>query len=249
MRTRKDDFPGVIGSKPPHELPEEERKQLPDIDGMFIDIGCHEGFDVNETLGVRPGDPVVRISPFTMLAGNLMMTKAWDDRSGCGILIEAARLLEGREHPNTTYFVGGVQEEVGLRGARTAAEVVRPDVAFALDVSLCYKHPDKSRKDLPERLGNGAAILVHDSTMDSQHPAPGLGGLSWPRSSLSAATSRAFAEATTRAQSTSTARACRLSPSVGPRATFMPIPASLPSRTTIRPCDSSSPSSTTWANP
>lgn len=114
VRTRKGDFPGVIGSKPPHELSEDERKQLPDIDRMFIDVGCHEGFDVKETLGVRPGDPVVPISPFTELAGNLM-AKAWDDRGGCGILIEAARLLKGRQHPNTTHFVGSVQEEAGPR--------------------------------------------------------------------------------------------------------------------------------------
>jgi endoglucanase len=96
---------------------------------------------------------------------SLFMAKAWDDRGGCGILIEAARALKAKKHPNTAFFVGSVQEEVGLRGARTAAEVVQPDVAFALDVSLCYEHPDKSRKDLPERLGNGAAILVHDNSM------------------------------------------------------------------------------------
>ena len=165
VRTRKGDFPGVIGSKPPHELTEEERKQLPDIDRMFIDVGCCEGFSVTEKLGVRSGDPIVPVSPFVEMAENLMMAKAWDDRGGCGIVIEAARALAGRPHPNAAFFVGSVQEEVGLRGARTAAEVVRPDVALALDVSLCYEHPDRARKDLPERLGNGAAILVHDSTM------------------------------------------------------------------------------------
>jgi endoglucanase len=165
VRTRKGDFPGVIGSKPPHELTEDERKQLPDIDRMFIDLGCAEGFDVKTRLGVRPGDPVVPVSPFVEMGRNLMMAKAWDDRGGCGIVIEAARAIRGKKHPNTVFLVGSVQEEVGLRGARTAAEVVQPDVALALDVSLCYEHPDKPRKDLPERLGNGAAILVHDNSM------------------------------------------------------------------------------------
>ena len=165
VRTRKGDFPGVIGSKPPHELTEDEKKQLPDIDKMFIDLGCAEGFDVKTKLGVRPGDPVVPVSPYVELGKNLMMAKAWDDRGGCGIVIETARALKGKKHPNTAFLVGSVQEEVGLRGARTAAEVVQPDVALALDVSLCYEHPDKPRKNLPERLGNGAAILVHDSTM------------------------------------------------------------------------------------
>jgi putative aminopeptidase FrvX len=165
VRTRKGDFPGVIGSKPPHELTEEERKQLPSIDKMFIDMGCAEGFDVTKRLGVRPGDPVAPVSPFVEMGKNLMMAKAWDDRGGCGIVIEAARVLKAKKHPNTVFFVGSVQEEVGLRGARTAAEVVRPDVALALDVSLCYEHPDKLRKYVDERLGNGAAILVHDNSM------------------------------------------------------------------------------------
>jgi len=165
VRTRKGDFPGVIGSKPPHELTEEERKQLPDINRMFIDLGCAEGFDVKTKLGVRPGDPIVPVSPFVEMGKNLMMAKAWDDRGGCGIVIEAARALKGKKHPNAVFLVGSVQEEVGLRGARTAAEVVQPDVALALDVSLCYEHPDKLRKNVAERLGNGAAILVHDNSM------------------------------------------------------------------------------------
>ncbi|MEO0073453.1 MAG: M42 family metallopeptidase [candidate division WOR-3 bacterium] len=165
VRTRKGDFPGVIGAKPPHELTEEERKQAPDIEKMFIDVGCCEGLDVKAELGVRPGDPVVPIMPFTELAGGLLMAKAWDDRGGCGIIVEAARRLAGRAHPNTLLVVGSAQEEVGLRGARTAVEAVAPDVAFALDVSICREHPDKSRNQIDERLKNGAAILVHDNTM------------------------------------------------------------------------------------
>ena len=165
VRTRKGDLPGIIGSKPPHILTEEEKKQLPDIDRMFIDVGCSEGINVQDDLGVRPGDPIVPVSPFTEMANSLMSAKAWDDRGGCGILIETARAIAGRAHPNIVSFVGSVQEEVGLRGARTAAEVVQPDVALALDVALCHEQPDRPRKDVPERLGNGAAILVHDNSM------------------------------------------------------------------------------------
>jgi endoglucanase len=165
LRTRKGDFPGVIGSKPPHELSEEERKKLPELDKMYIDFGAREGFDVEKKLGVRPGDPIVPFSPFTEMAGGLLLAKAWDDRGGCGIIIEAARALAKRKHRNTVCFVGSTQEEVGLRGARTAGDVVKPDVAFATDVSLCAEGADTARKGLAERLTNGAAILVHDSTM------------------------------------------------------------------------------------
>lgn len=165
VRTRKGDFPGVIGARPPHELTEEERKKPLELDKMFVDLGSSEGFDVRAKLGVRPGDPVVPLSPFAELAGDLMLAKAWDDRGGCGILVELGRALARGRHPNTVYLVGTVQEEVGLRGARTAAEMVQPDVAIALDVSLSGEHPDRPRKDLDERLKNGAAILVHDLSM------------------------------------------------------------------------------------
>ncbi len=99
VRTRLGDFPGVIGSKPPHELTDEERKKLPDIDKMFIDVGCSEGFDVTEKLGVRPGDPVVPASPYTEMADDLVMAKAWDDRGGCAMLVEVARGGRRRETP------------------------------------------------------------------------------------------------------------------------------------------------------
>lgn len=165
VRTRRGDFPGVIGTRPPHELTEEERKQLPAIEKMFVDIGASEGIDIVAETGVRPGDPIVPVAPFTEMVNGLMMAKAWDDRGGCAILVEAARQLAGRPHPNTVFFVGSVQEEVGLRGARTAAELAEPDVALALDVSLCGEGPERARKDVAERLGNGAAVLVHDNSM------------------------------------------------------------------------------------
>ncbi|HDR00420.1 MAG TPA: M42 family peptidase [candidate division WOR-3 bacterium] len=165
LRTRKGDFTGVIGSKPPHELTDEERKKLPDINTMFMDFGCRDGLDLVKETGLRRGDPVVPVCPFSEMAGGLLMAKAWDDRGGCGMLVELARRLGKGRFPGTLFLVGSAQEEVGLRGARTAAEVVKPDVALALDVSLCGEYPDRSRKDVEERLGNGAAILVHDMSM------------------------------------------------------------------------------------
>ncbi|MFO7675640.1 MAG: M42 family metallopeptidase [bacterium] len=165
VRTCKGEFPGVIGSKPPHELTDEERNKLPDIARMFMDFGCRDGLAIEEELGMRRGDPVVPVCPFTEMVGGLLMAKAWDDRGGCGMLVELGRQLRGGDFPGTLFLVGSVQEEVGLRGARTAAELVRPDVAFALDVSLCGEHPEQPRRDIDERLGNGAAVLVHDLSM------------------------------------------------------------------------------------
>jgi endoglucanase len=168
VRTRKGDVIGVVGSKPPHGLPEEERKKLIEIKDMVVDVGGTKGFEVSRKLGIRPGDPVVPWSPFTVMANDrLYLGKAWDDRVGCAVVVEALRRLIAEKHPNTVFGVGTVQEEVGLRGAETSGHFVQPDVAFALDVSLARDIPgmDKDSKEVGERLGGGPAILVYDRTM------------------------------------------------------------------------------------
>jgi putative aminopeptidase FrvX len=81
--TSKGQFVGVVGSKPPHELQEEEKKKVLDFKDMFIDIGAAGYFDVKKKLGVKPGDPIVPYSPFAVMGNNrLYMSKAWDDRIG-----------------------------------------------------------------------------------------------------------------------------------------------------------------------
>src|SRR5690606_29224724 len=119
--TSKGDIPGLIGSKPPHILPPEARKKPTDIKDMFIDIGASSKEEA-ESWGVRPGDMVVPHCEFTVMKNEkLLMAKAWDNRIGCAIAIDVMKQLKDAEHPNTVYGVGAVQEEVGLRGARTAA--------------------------------------------------------------------------------------------------------------------------------
>jgi endoglucanase len=92
------------------------------------------------------------------------MAKAWDDRVGCGLLVELLNNLSATKHPNTVYLTGTVQEEVGLRGARTSAFAVEPDIGFALDVSISRDTPGNDSES-PEKLGSGVSILIHDSTM------------------------------------------------------------------------------------
>ena len=135
VRTRKGDYFGVVGSKPPHELDDEERKKVFDIKDMHIDVGATRKFDVEKKLGVRVGDPIVPWSTFEVMGNpKAYMAKAWDDRIGCAIMIDVVKRLARSKHPNTLYAVGTVQEEVGLRGAQTSAAVVDPDVGFALEV-------------------------------------------------------------------------------------------------------------------
>jgi endoglucanase len=168
VRTRTRDVVGVIGSKPPHDLKEDERKKIQEWKSLYIDVGVTKDYEVKEKLGIRPGDPIVPIGEFTALENSLYLAKAWDDRVGCGLLVEAAeRIAAGSSagsNPNTVYLAGTTQEEVGLRGAKTAAALVNPDVAFAVDVSTAKDTPGEDG-DSDERLKNGVAILVYDLSM------------------------------------------------------------------------------------
>src|SRR5690606_4266637 len=127
--------PGVIGSIPPHLLDEEKRKKPMEIKNMLIDIGADDREDA-EKIGVKPGQQIVPVCPFTPLANRKkIMAKAWDNRFGCGLSIELLKELKDESLPNTLYAGATVQEEVGLRGAQTAASMIRPDIFFALEAS------------------------------------------------------------------------------------------------------------------
>ncbi|MCX5800111.1 MAG: M42 family metallopeptidase [Candidatus Eisenbacteria bacterium] len=163
--TSKGQFIGIVGSKPPHELQDEEKKKVMDFKEMFIDVGAATYFDVKKKLGVKPGDPIVPYSPFTVMGNNrLYMSKAWDDRVGCAVIIDVLRRLKNVRHPNVVYGVGTVQEEVGLRGAQTSVSAVKPDVGLALDVSIAHDVPGGA-DGREEKIGAGAAILVYDGSM------------------------------------------------------------------------------------
>ena len=165
IKTRKGDVVGVVGSKPPHDLEDEERKKVIDVKDMHIDVGATRRFDVEKKLGVRPGDAIVPWSPFQVMGNPKMyLAKAWHDRVGCAVMIDVIKRLAKQRHPNTVYGVGTVQEEVGLRGAQTSAAVVDPDVGFALEVSIAHDTPGYGTDEV-EALGAGAAIYVYDRTM------------------------------------------------------------------------------------
>jgi endoglucanase len=165
VMTRKGNVPGVIGSKPPHVLSAEARKKPVDKKDMFIDIGASSREEALE-FGVRPGDSVVPVCEFTVMKNEkLLMAKAWDNRIGCAIAIEILRQLQNGDHPNTVYAVGTVQEEVGLRGAKTAAYEISPDIGFSVDVGIAGDTPGITEKEALAKLGKGPQILVYDGSM------------------------------------------------------------------------------------
>lgn len=165
--TDKGDITGVIGSKPPHILPPEARKKPYEIKDMFIDIGatsCEEALE----WGVKPGDMVVPYFEFTVMKNEkMLLAKAWDNRIGCAVVIDVLKNLQKENHPNVVYGVTNVQEEVGLRGAKTAENKVKPDIAFALDVGIAGDTPGISEKEALSKMGKGPQIVIYDASMVS----------------------------------------------------------------------------------
>ncbi|KEZ51245.1 MULTISPECIES: M42 family metallopeptidase [Metabacillus] len=165
--TNKGDVTGVIGSKPPHILPPEARKKPVDIKDMFIDIGASSREEAME-FGVRPGDQAVPYFEFTVMNNEkMLLAKAWDNRIGCAIAIDVLKGLKDADHPNVVYGVGTIQEEVGLRGARTSAHAIQPDIGFGVDVGIAGDTPGISDKEASSKMGEGPQIILYDASMVS----------------------------------------------------------------------------------
>jgi putative aminopeptidase FrvX len=172
IRSNKGLVPGVIAAKPPHILPQEERNKVVTKKQMYIDVGCSSEEEVEE-LGVKMGDPVVPWSPFSLIRdGKVAMGKAFDDRIGAFVLMEAIRRIkEGKiQHPNTVYGAATVQEEVGLRGATTISHVVDPDVAIVLEVDIAGDVPGIKPQEAPTKMGEGPGLLTYDRSMIPNQP-------------------------------------------------------------------------------
>ena len=165
VKTHKGDITGVIGAKPPHLLPVNERKKIVEKKDMYIDIGSTSKQQTEEA-GVRMGDPVVPAAAFEILAnGKAYLSKAWDDRVGVALVIDALRHFSQAPHPNILFGTATVMEEVGTRGAKTSAEVVSPDVAIILEIDICGDVPGIKPEESAIKLGAGPAMVLLDARM------------------------------------------------------------------------------------
>ena len=163
----------IIGSKGPvhavtgirdvHVVPADERAKVFARDTIFLDLGARTAAEV-EKLGIGPGDPVVPDAPFVALAGGRYLGKAWDDRVGCAVVIEALRRLKASGHPNQVFVAATVQEEVGLRGARTAADLIKPDIGIAIEGGIAGDSPGRNQEETQATLGAGPGIFLYDSS-------------------------------------------------------------------------------------
>ncbi|MDN6162353.1 MAG: M42 family metallopeptidase, partial [Atopostipes sp.] len=156
---------GIIGSKPPHVLSKEARETPYKIENMFIDIGATSKKEVRDW-GIRPGDMIVPYSPYQRLNDSkFLMAKAWDNRIGVAVALKVLENIEKDELVNTLYATANVQEEVGLRGAKTSSNLIKPDLSFALDTGTAGDTPGMTDKEADSKLGEGPQIIIYDASM------------------------------------------------------------------------------------
>ena len=151
-----DRLPGVIGAKAVHKLTAAQRDQAPTCDMLSIDIGAADADQAKRY--IRPGDFVHFLPNYRIFGDGMIASKALDDRAGCAILLD---LLE-REPEYDTWFAFLVQEEVGLRGAMTAAHTIAPDYAIVLETTTASDIPDVSGAKRVCALGAGAVVSFMD---------------------------------------------------------------------------------------
>jgi endoglucanase len=127
-----------------------------------LDVGAKSREEV-AALGIEPGDPVTPDAPFAVLNGTQRyLGKAWDDRVGCAVVIEVMRRLAAEGHPNILLVAATTQEETGLRGAHTAADVVRPDIGIAIEGGVAGDVPGAQPEETQARLGAGPGVFLYD---------------------------------------------------------------------------------------
>jgi len=157
----KQDLLGVMGSKPIHIMTPEERNKPVPLHDYFIDLGLPKA-QVKALVSI--GDPITRKGDL-LDNGYTVNGKSMDNRVSVFILLEALRALKGQPVPYDIYAVFTVQEEVGLRGAATAASHIEPDFGFGLDVTIAFDVPGANAQDMVTRMGKGAAIKIMDGSV------------------------------------------------------------------------------------
>src|SRR3954469_13747001 len=185
LTTQSGPIPGVVGKKPIHLMREDDRKKVPLLKDLHIDIGAAGGEEARRL--VRVGDGAVISGEPLELPGNRFVSRSMDNRLGCYVALEAARLVaeaggaprdgfapgvpHGGENlaggaPGDVYALGVTQEEITFAGARTTAYSLQPDVAIAVDVTFATDQPGIDEKEIGRhRFGTGP-VLTRGSTLD-----------------------------------------------------------------------------------
>ncbi len=164
----------IIGSKGPvkavtgirdvHVVPADERTRVYSRDSLYLDVGATSDAEVR-AMGISVGDPIVPDAPFEVLNGTgNYLGKAWDDRVGCAVVVEVMRRLASTPHPNQIVYAITTQEEIGLRGAHTASDVIKPDLGIAIEGGITGDVFPGRPEETQAVLGGGPILFVYDSS-------------------------------------------------------------------------------------
>lgn len=149
-------IPGVIGSKAVHLMTEEERGKSIPIDELYIDIGTYSKAETENLVSI--GDYISFKSEYVEFGDDLIKAKALDDRVGCSVLLKLLSMKLDADF----YGVFTVMEEVGSRGAQTAAFALEPDYAIILEGTICADMPEVKEHSKATIIGKGAALSLMD---------------------------------------------------------------------------------------
>lgn len=157
VHTAKGPIPGVFGKRAIHLMDEDERKKKSELHKMWVDIGATSGDEARELVAL--GDYVTLDASLTLLRNGRAVSKAFDNRAGIFVVAEVLRALKGNKLTAAVHGVSAVQEEIGLRGAQTAAYGINPTIGIAIDVCHATDLPDSDKRRHGEfQLGKGPVI-------------------------------------------------------------------------------------------
>ena len=155
---------GVVGASPPHITKPDEREKVPAINEMFVDIGCASYQEVR-ALNLDIGSVGTFYTVCKQLNDNVLLGKAFDDRTACNVLLQVLEQLKDIEIPNTLLINFAVQEEVGGRGATVAGFTLEPSIALALENTIASDVPGVSSAKMITKLGDGPAVTAADRSL------------------------------------------------------------------------------------
>ncbi len=159
IRGRKGRVPGVIGKAPVHLIKPEEREKVTKLERLWVDIGVGSRKEAEKFVAI--GDPLVLDHEMASLQGDIVVGRGFDNKVGAFVVLEAARRLAKMNPAAEIHAVGTVQEEIGLRGGRTAAFGIDPQIGIAVDLYFATDNPgtdDQVRKLGKLEVGKGAIL-------------------------------------------------------------------------------------------
>ncbi|MFC1735448.1 M42 family metallopeptidase [Candidatus Hydrogenedentota bacterium] len=166
IHTEKGPLLGVIGKKPIHLMEPEDRKKTPKLSNLWIDIGARNKKDAEKTVAI--GDPITFDVSFETLKNNLAVSKGFDDKAGAFVVCETLRLVakSRKKSKVAVYGVATVQEELGLRGAQTAAFGIDPHVGIAVDVDFASDYPTINKTTVGDVALNKGPVIARGANIN-----------------------------------------------------------------------------------